>query len=288
MIVLQFAGLGIMAINTFFWILLRKKVGLRERRLIMVDHNQFELSGLVQMVKEILKIIFLIEILGGLILGLHFLNYYSTWEDALLHGLFASVTATTNAGMDITGESLAPYAGDYFVQIITIILIILGAIGFPVLIEVKEYLFRRKTDYQKPFRFSLFTKLSTVTYGILLVIGTILILIFEFQHYFKGLTWHKSFFYAFFQAATTRSAGLTTMDITEFTMPTLLVISIFMFIGGSPTSVGGGIRTTTFALNVLFIYHFAKGNRNIKVFNRELHEEDILKSLAITMLAIIM
>lgn len=288
MIVLQFAGLGIMAINTFFWILLGKKVGLRERRLIMVDHNQFALSGLVQMVKEILKIIFLIEILGGLILGLHFLHYYSTWEDAFLHGLFASVTATTNAGMDITGESLAPYAGDYFVQIITIILIILGAIGFPVLIEVKEYLFRRKTDHKNPFRFSLFTKLSTITYGILLVIGTILIILFEFQHYFKGLTWHKSFFYAFFQAATTRSAGLTTMDITEFTMPTLLVMSIFMFIGGSPTSVGGGIRTTTFALNVLFIYHFAKGNRNIKIFNRELHQEDILKSLAITLLAIIM
>lgn len=288
MIVLQFAGLGIMAISTFFWMILGKKVGLRERRLIMVDHNQFALSGLVQMVREILKIIFVIEILGALILGLHFLNYYSTWQDAFLHGLFASVTATTNAGMDITGESLAPYANDYFVQIITIMLIILGAIGFPVLIEVKEYLFRRRTNLQQPFRFSLFTKLSTVTYGILLVIGTILILLFELQHYFKGMTWHKSFFYALFQAATTRSAGLTTMDITEFTMPTLLVMSIFMFIGGSPTSVGGGIRTTTFALNMLFVYHFAKGNRNIKIFNRELHQDDILKSLAITLLAIVM
>ena len=288
MIVLQFAGLGIMAISTFFWMILGRKIGLRERRLIMVDHNQFALSGLVQLVREILKIILLIELLGALILGLHFLNYYPTWKEAFLQGLFASVTATTNAGMDITGKSLAPYANDYFVQLITIILIILGAIGFPVLIEVKEFLFRKKTDLEQPFRFSLFTKLATSTYGILLVIGTILILLFEFQHYFKDLTWHKSFFYAFFQAATTRSAGLTTMDITEFTMPTLLVMSILMFIGGSPTSVGGGIRTTTFALNMLFIYHFAKGNRNIKVFNRELHQDDIMKSLAITLLAIVM
>ncbi|MEH7393349.1 potassium transporter TrkG, partial [Bacillus sp. JJ1474] len=121
-----------------------------------------------------------------------------------------------------------------------------------------------------------------------LIIGTIFILLLEFNHFLKGVTWHKGFFYAFFQAASTRSAGLTTMDISEFTMPTLLVISILMFIGASPSSVGGGIRTTTFALNILFIFHFAKGNRDIKIFNRELHQDDILKSLAITILAMVM
>ncbi|WP_438348472.1 TrkH family potassium uptake protein [Paenibacillus sp. FA6] len=288
MLVLQFGGIGIMAMSTFFWMLLGRKIGLRERRLIMVDNNQFALSGLVQLVKDILKIILLTELIGALIFGFHFLKYYPTWKDAFLQGLFASVSATTNAGMDITGESLSPYAGDYFVQLVTIILIIFGAIGFPVLIEAKAYLSRKKMKLDHPFRFSLFAKLTTSTYGILLVIGTILILLLEYQHAFKGMTWHESFFYAFFQATTTRSAGLTTMDINEFSMPTLLVMSVFMFIGGSPNSVGGGIRTTTFALNILFIYHFAKGNREIKIFNRELHQDDILKSLAITLLAIVM
>ena len=121
MLVLQFGGIGIMAISTFFWILLGRKIGLRERRLIMVDNNQFALSGLVQLVKEIIKIIILIELIGALILGFHFLKYYPTWKEAFLQGLFASVSATTNAGMDITGQSLAPFAGDYFVQMITII-----------------------------------------------------------------------------------------------------------------------------------------------------------------------
>jgi len=288
MLVLQFGGIGIMAMSTFFWILLGRKIGLRERRLIMVDNNQFALSGLVQLVKEILRIVLLTELIGALIFGFHFLKYFPTWKEAFLQGLFASVSATTNAGMDITGKSLAPFAGDYFVQLLTILLIVFGAIGFPVLIEVKAYLSRKKMKLEHPFRFSLFTKLTTFTYGILLVIGTILILLLENQHYFKGLSWHESFFYAFFQAATTRSAGLTTMDITQFSMPTLLVMSVFMFIGGSPNSVGGGIRTTTFALNILFIYHFAKGNREIKVFNRELHQDDVMKSLAITMLAIVM
>lgn len=288
MLVLQFGGIGIMAMSTFFWLLLGKKIGLRERRLIMIDNNQFQISGLVHLVKEILKIILITELIGGLIFGLHYLQYFSTWQEAFIQGLFASVSATTNAGMDITGNSLVPFAHDYFVQLVTIFLIVFGTIGFPVLIEIKHYISTRGKKLEHPFHFSLFTKLTTLTYGILLILGTILIIALEYQHFFKGLSWHESFFYAFFQAATTRSAGLTTMDITQFSDPTLLVMSVFMFIGGSPNSVGGGIRTTTLALNMLFIYHFARGNREIKIFNRELHPDDVSKSLAITMLAIIM
>lgn len=287
MLIMQFGGIGIMALGTFFWLLLGKKIGLRSRRLIMVDHNQYALSGLVQLVKEIVKIIVVIEIIGTLILGFHFLKYYSTWEEAFLQALFASVSATTNGGLDITGASMIPYAGDYFVQFITIILITLGAIGFPVLIELKEFLFRRKWDLDVPYQFTLFTKLTTITYAGLLVFGTLIIILLEFQHFFRGMSWHESFFYAFFQSGTTRSGGLATMDVSEFTMPTLLVMSIMMFIGASPSSVGGGIRTTTFALNILFIWHFARGNKDIKVFRRELHHDDILKSLVITILAMI-
>lgn len=286
MLVLQFGGIGIMAMSTFFWLLVGRRIGLRERRLIMADNNQLALSGLVKLVKDTLKLVLLTELIGGVVFGLRFLRYYPTWEEAFLQGLFASVSATTNAGMDITGQSLSPYAGDYFVQLLTIVLIIFGAIGFPVLIEIKAYFSRSRTKLHYPHRFSLFAKLTTFTYGILLVIGTILILLFEYRHYFSGMSWHRSFFYALFQSTTTRSAGLTTMDINGFTLPTLLLLSAYMFIGGSPNSVGGGIRTTTFALNVLFIYHYARGRRSLKVFNRELHQDDILKSLAITILAI--
>ncbi|WP_337104095.1 TrkH family potassium uptake protein [Paenibacillus sp. YIM B09110] len=288
MLVLQFGGIGIMAMSTFFWLLFGRKIGLRERRLIMVDNNQFAISGLVKLVKDILIITLLTELIGALIFGFRFLNYYDTWEEAFVQGLFAAVSATTNAGMDITGQSLMPYAHDYFVQLVTITLIVFGAIGFPVLIEVKAYISHKRRRLTNRFQFSLFTKITTSTYGILLVIGALLIWLMENQHYFKGMSWHESLFYALFQSTTTRSAGLTTMDINDFTMPTLLLMSVYMFIGGSPNSVGGGIRTTTFALNILFIYHFAKGNRSIRVFNRELHPDDILKSLAISLLAIVL
>lgn len=286
MLILQFGGIGIMAMSTFFWLLVGRKIGLRERRLIMVDNNQFALSGLVSLVKDILKFVILTELAGAIIFGLRFLRYYPTWKEAFLQGLFASVSATTNAGMDITGESLAPYAGDYIVQSMTMLLIVFGAIGFPVLIEFKMFLARRGTT-GVPFRFSLFAKITTFTYAILLAIGATLIWLMEYGHYFKGMSWHSSLFYALFQSTTTRSAGLTTLDINDFTMPTLLLMSIYMFIGGSPNSVGGGIRTTTLALNILFVYQFAKGSRRVKVFNREVHQDDVLKSLAITLLAIV-
>ncbi|TCN27734.1 Trk-type K+ transport system membrane component [Mesobacillus foraminis] len=285
MFVFQFGGIGIMALGTFFWLIIGKKIGLRERRLIMADQNQMGLSGLVKMLKGILVLIILIELIGAVLLGVHFLNYYSAWEDAFLHGLFASISATTNAGFDITGSSLIPYANDYFVQVINILLMTLGAIGFPVLIETKEYLMNRNKNHIH--RFSLFTKITTVTFFGLLVFGTVAIMLLEKNHFLADKSWVEGFFYSFFQSATTRSGGLATMDMNNFSEPTLLVLSSLIFIGASPSSVGGGIRTTTFALNLLFLFHFGRGGRSIKIFKRELTEEDITKSLVVTIMAMI-
>ncbi|MGM0826931.1 MAG: TrkH family potassium uptake protein [Bacillota bacterium] len=283
--VLQFGGIGIMTLGTFFWLLVGKKIGLKERRLIMLDQNQSNLSGLVLLLKQILLLIIIIELVGAFILGVYFLSYYPSWQEAFIHGLFASVSATTNAGFDITGQSLIPYKNDYFVQFITIILITLGAIGFPVLIETKDYLLNKQ---RSKHHFSLFTKITTITFGLLLVFATLIIWLFEYDQFFAGMTWHESFFYSMFQSASTRSGGLATMNVAEFSTPTLMVMSALMFIGASPSSVGGGIRTTTFALNILFLFHFARGNQTIKVFRREVHEQDIIKSLVVTMVAVLM
>ncbi|WP_205173802.1 TrkH family potassium uptake protein [Bacillus pakistanensis] len=284
MLVLQFGGIGIMTLGTFFWLILGKKIGLRERQLIMVDQNQSNLSGVVSLIIEILKIMIIIEAIGALLLSIYFTRYFATWEEAFLHGVFASVSATTNGGFDITGNSLVPYANDYFVQMIHIILITLGAIGFPVLIEVKGFLSGKKEH----FRFSLFAKLTSVTFLLLLIAGTILIYIMEFQHFFADKKWHEAFFYSLFQSASTRSGGLATLDVSQFSEATLLVMSLLMFIGASPSSVGGGIRTTTFAISVLFVIHFARGKDTVKVFRREIYQGDIIKAFVVIMLALIM
>lgn len=282
--VLQIGGIGIMTLGTFVWIVMRKRIGIKERKLIMADQNQSNLSGIVKLMKQVLYLILLIEFVGGLILSMYFLKYYDV-QALFLHGFFSSISATTNGGFDITGNSLIPYKDDYFVQFITILLIIFGAIGFPVLVEVKDYLFNQD---RKHASFSLFTKITTITFGGLVIVGAIGIYALEARFTFLGKSWHEVLFYSLFQSTATRSGGLSTLDITQLTEPTLLFLCLLMFIGASPSSVGGGIRTTTFALNLLALFHFARGNKSIKIFKREPHQADINKSLMVTMMAFIL
>ncbi|AZV63912.1 TrkH family potassium uptake protein [Peribacillus frigoritolerans] len=279
MFVLQFGGIGIMTLGTFFWLIVGKKIGLKERQLIMTDQNQSNLSGLVKLLIQIIQIFVVIEMIGALVLGIYFLNYFPDGKEAFLNGLFLAVSATTNAGFDITGISMIPFKDDYFVQFITIILLTLGAIGFPVLIELREFLSNKARTYK--FHFSLFTKLTSVTFFSLIVGGTILIYLLEINGFFKGKNWHESFFYSLFMSSNTRSGGLATMNVSDFSEPTLLLLSILMFIGASPSSVGGGIRTTTLAIMILFLWNFMRGRRSIKVFKREIHPDDIRKATAV-------
>ncbi len=276
--ILQFGGIGIMTLGTFIWMVLGQKIGLRRRDLIKTDQNRATFAGLVKLVKQILIIIVITELIGAVILGTYFISYFPTVPEAFMQGLFASVSATTNAGFDITGTSLIPFADDYFVQVVNIILLIFGSIGFPVLIEVKDFLLNKKGPMS---RFSLFAKLTTTTYFTLMLLGALFIFIFDRTHFFKDKAWHESFFYALFQSVTTRNGGLATMDVSEFTIPTLIVICVLMFIGASPSSVGGGIRTTTFAIAVLSILTYARGKTNIRIFNREIHQEDIFRSFIV-------
>src|SRR5690606_29647673 len=156
-----------------------------------------------------------------------------------------------------------------------------GAIGFPVLIELKELL----SNKNKKFRFSLFTKITTVTFGGLLVIGTVVLLAFESFKAFKDYSWHETLFAAMFHSVSSRSGGMTTMDITQFSEATNLFMSALMFIGASPSSAGGGIRTTTFAIALLFLINFARGKNTIQIFKREIQLIDVFRSYAVIILA---
>lgn len=284
LLILQLGAIGIMSLGTFLWILLGKKIGMRERQLIMIDNNQYNLSGVVQLLKQIVLILVFIEFLGSLILTLHFMGYYDTFKEAAIHGVFASISATTNGGLDITGMSLQPFHNDYFVQFVTMLLIALGAIGFPVLVELKNFLSNKHPN----FRFSLFTKITTSTYAVLFVVGTIVIWILEKFYSFKGMPWHESLFSAMYHSVSARSAGLSTYDVTSFSDATDLFLSLLMFIGASPSSVGGGIRTTTFAIAILFLITFANGREEIQIFGREIHLIDVFRSFAVIILAVFM
>lgn len=283
-LILQLGMLGIMAIGSSIWLLLGRRIGLKERKLIMADQNRTSFAGMVGLIKQILILLLLIQAVAFVILSIYFLKDYPLRE-ALLQGYFATVSAISNGGFDITGNSLIPYQKDYFVQTLTMILIIVGAIGFPVLIEVKEYLFTKR-EKRKDLRFSLFTKVTTVTFFILVVVGAIGVYLLDFNNYFANLSWHQSFFSALFQSVTTRSAGLMVFDVEQLTSQNKLFISLLMFIGASPSSAGGGIRTTSFALVLIFLITFARGGKSLVLFKREIYEEDMHKAVVIMIMGI--
>lgn len=278
--IFQLGGVGIMTIGTAIYIMFGKKIGIRERQLILIDHNQTTFSGLVRLTKKILQTILVIELIGMIVLSIHYLNYFDTWQEAWLQGYFGSVSATTNAGFHITGTSLVPFANDYFVQFVHIILMISGAIGFPVLIEIQHW-FSNRRKAKKRFRFTTFMKLTTITYFSLLIFGTIVIYLIERSLAFSDQLWYQSLFSSLFNSVSTRSGGQITSNIAEFSTPTLIVIGFLMFIGSSPSSAGGGIRTTTFAVMLLSVYNYAKGRQTIKVFQREISHQDTIRSFVV-------
>ncbi|WP_026690584.1 TrkH family potassium uptake protein [Alteribacter aurantiacus] len=274
---IQLGGIGVMTIGTFVWMIFGRKIQLSQRMLIMVDHNQIAFSGLVKLMRGILGVAIAIELIGALILGTYYLNYFDTAFEAYYQGAFGALSAFTNAGFDVTGQSLIPFVDDYFVQLVNILLIIAGAIGFPVLMEVKEYL----TTKDNQFRFSLFTKISVSTYFIVLAIGFVGLWILERNEFYDGMAWHQQFFFSLFNSTTARSGGLATMDISELGLASLLLLSGLMIIGASPSSVGGGIRTTTLAVMFLTIRSFAMGRSDVKAFGREIHPEDRQKAFIV-------
>ncbi|MHA6252032.1 TrkH family potassium uptake protein [Oceanobacillus sp. CAU 1775] len=284
-ILLHLGAVGVMATSTLIWLFLGKKIGLAERRLIMTDQNQTSFTGMVRLIKEISILVLVVEGISILILGLYYQKYYATLSEAFFNGYFTTITAISNGGFDLSGESMQPFSNDYFIQSIVMFLIIFGAIGYPVLIEIREFLFKKRNAHNL-FRFSLFFKITTITFFGLIVIGTIGIYLLDYNRFFMTGAWHEKLFYALFQSVTTRSGGLSTLDIDLLTDANQLFISLLMFIGASPSSAGGGIRTTTFALVLLFIIAYARGKKHVRVFNREINEDDLVKAISVFIVAI--
>lgn len=274
-------SLGVMMISTSFMLIRRKKVSLKQRQLIMTDMNQPKLSGTVRLIRTTILIILGFEFVGGVILSTYF-YIFSDWplKEVLFHGFFTSFSAVANVGVDLTGQMLIPFHNDYFVQLIIMLLIVVGGIGFPVLLEVKDFLQYRRTKKVLPFRFSLFSKITVSSFFILLFGGALCIWLLEYNQFFKGMTFTESAFYSFFYSVTTRNAGLMTTSLGNFSEGTLLLFSILMFIGASPSSVGGGIRTTTLAIVVVYLISFIRGHDQVALFRRRIGRDDVQKSIA--------
>jgi len=279
LVLIQIGGLGFMTMATFFALLLGRRIGLRQRLIIQESLNQTNVAGIVRLAKYVLLFTFIIEFLFALLLATRW-SADLGWQKGLWYGLFHSVSAFNNAGFDLFGNfrSLTGYVEDITVNLCITSLIIMGGIGFSVIVD----LFQRRKNLR---HLSLHTKLTLSVTGLLLFIGTFLIYFLEMDNTLKPLSPAGKALAAYFQAVTPRTAGYNTLDIGALRPATQFLIVIMMFIGASPGSTGGGIKTTTFGALVVAVWSMAKGKTDAEIFHRRVGQEQIYKSVAILLLA---
>ena len=217
---------------------------------------------------------------------------YHNWLTSFKYGVFHSISAINNAGFDIfSNNSLVPYYSVYSIQIIFIILLVIGGIGYPVIYDIQQYIkhkIRRRTD----FRFSLFTKISCISYLCIFVVGLTLTFIFETTSD-KGI-WKNpnlgsdgdKIMALIFQTFSTRNAGFGTTNLQNFTPQTITLFSIMMFIGSAPSSTAGGIRTTTFLIILLAIWNKIRGVNGVRIFKKRIDQDVVYSSFLVLGVAI--
>ncbi|MDF9411093.1 TrkH family potassium uptake protein [Brevibacillus halotolerans] len=278
---IQVGGLGFMTLATFFALLMGKKISLQQRLLLQESLNQISIEGVVRLAKMLLIFTGLIELTGGILLTLRF-AFDMPFAKALYYGMFHSISNFNNAGFDLMGEfsSLTKYVSDPIVNITVCLLIILGGIGFIVMAEVYGY---RDTK-----RLSLHTKVVLTTTAILIILGTLAILILEFTNpkTLQPLSPVGKFFGALYQSVTARTAGSNTISIGDMHQSSLFFMIVLMFIGASPGSTGGGIKTTTFATLLGAVWAQIKGREDVIFYRQRILPHMIYKSLTVTMTAL--
>jgi trk system potassium uptake protein len=276
---IQAGGLGIMTMATLMALLMGKRIQLKERLLMQEALNQLTMSGIVKLTRYIIKTTLIIEFIGGTILAWHW--YYEFGLKGIYYGYWHSVSAFCNAGLDLFGgyRSLTGYVGDPTVNFAITTLIILGGIGFTVMNDVWQ---NRRFS-----RFSLHSKIVLVTTTFLIIFGTVVILGLEWENTrtLQPLPLQTKVLASYFQSVTPRTAGYNTLDIGGMRSATLFFIIILMFIGASPGSTGGGIKTTTAGVLGVSIWALVRGKGEIGMFRRRLPAGLVHKAFALTVMS---
>jgi len=287
LILIQIGGLGIMTFSVYLFIYLKVGVSSRGRWLIHETLLHTPLSSWRELIKGIFVMTLVIEAAGAVLLSFAFVPVLGFWE-GIYSALFHSVSAFCNAGFSLFPDSLIGFRDNPLVNLTVMALIILGGIGFLVIRELLQVgMVRTKNRSKKP-KLSLHTKIVLVASSFLIVYGAVLIGWLENANSLTDMPLIEGFWTALFQSVSARTAGFNTIDLNAFRAPTVFLIIFLMFVGASPGSAGGGVKTTSMALFFAIFYSRLRGSRHTSLFRRTIPEEVITKALALVLLAIIL
>ncbi|GMX61440.1 TrkH family potassium uptake protein [Paenibacillus elgii] len=282
---IQVGGLGFMTMATLFAFVLRKRISLKERLILQEAMNQGSMEGIVRLIRRVIVYSLTIEFVAAVIFSIRW-SFDLGIAKGIYFGIFHAISFFNNAGFDLFGSVVAPftslttYADDWIVNIVSMALIILGGIGFVVMSDV--------VDYRKHKRLSLHSKVVLSATGLLIIVGAVVIFIFEFtnQKTLGSLNWSGKILASFFQSVSPRTAGANSVDIGAMRQASQFFIIILMFIGASPGSTGGGIKTTTFTTLIGAMIAMIRGKEDIVLFHYRLGKDRILKAITLTMIAL--
>lgn len=280
---IQVGGLGFMTFSVWISMLMRRKIGLKERGLLQESVNGSQVGGIVRLVRKILVGTLIFEGTGAAILSLRFIRDFGIGK-GIYYGIFHSISAFCNAGFDLMGtngafSSLTAYAADPVINLTVMALIVIGGIGFLVWDDISTYKLQIK-------KYRLQSKLALSVSGILILGGAFLFLLMENQGVLVGLNASEKLLGALFQSVTARTAGFNTLDMASLRECTKLLMVILMVIGGSPGSTAGGLKTTTLAVLWIQLRSMVLKSKGAEVFGRRLEEDAVKKAgtiLALTL-----
>jgi len=273
----QVGALGIFTFSTFFMLLLRGKTTLKGRLVIQETMTHFPYRNLLKLLRNIVLFTFGAEALGALCLWLYFRENLPGGEAAYV-SVFHSVSAFCNAGFSLWPDSLERYASSAAVCLTIMTLIVVGGLGFTVVTDLGAYFFRRRRAGLR--RLSLHSRLVLAMTSGLILVGALLFWLLERGAALESRPIAEQALVSVFHSITARTAGFNTAPIAGLTGATLFVLIALMFIGASPGSVGGGVKTTTFGIYIMMIVAYLRGKENVEIFGRTIPREIASKALA--------
>ncbi len=277
LLLIQIGGLGFITIGVFFSIFLKRRIGLKERNLIQESMNTLQIGGTVRLVQKIVRYTLAIEGVGALLLMIRFIPQFGIAE-GIWYGIFHSISAFCNAGFDLMGKvepysSLMMYTDDILINIVIMALIIVGGIGFIVWDDISIHRWKIK-------EYMLHTKIVLAMTFVLIVFGGICFYLLEYQN-LTVLDTKGQVLASVFGAVTPRTAGFNTIDTGAYTEGTRMLNVVLMFIGGSPGSTAGGIKTTTMVVILLYAWSTLRNKSGLNIFGRRLDEDCIKKAATV-------
>lgn len=291
LILIQIGGLGIIACMIGFFVILHKRITVRERIMIQETYNMEGISGMIAFVLRILKGTLMIEMIGAILYAFQFVPEFG-WKKGLYYSVFHAVSAFCNAGIDILGaSSFAPYVTNPLINFTTMFLIIMGGLGFIVWYDVAancKMVIKKKQSPKRLFtKLRLHSTLTIVMTVLLIVVGTVFVFVLEYNNpdTIGNMSIGNKIMAAAFHSVSTRTAGFATISQSGLQPGTKFLTAIWMFIGGSPGGTAGGVKTTTIAMLLLTCANVIFGKRDTECFGRRIPESNFRTGFSVVVVA---